>query len=525
MAQARAVAGRARRTAAAVRAAHRGCGRRRHGSGKSSLVNALVGAPVAVRRRAASHHGPRDGRGARRRGRRRRCWTGSRCTTASPVARPSDDGLVLLDLPDHDSVRTEHRLEAERLIALRRPDGLGARPAEVRRRGRARAVPALARCAPRRAAGGAQPDRPAQPARGRCRDGRRAPAACRGRPGRGARARGLGADRRGRGRPARGARRGCRPARGPPSRASRPTSSPRRPRILQECSGGIARGAARRPRAASTRSLGRPGWPEWSTRRPARTGSPRTWPPAGRRPGGWAGCAPTRCMRCTCRARRGRRRRRRTTRPDRCRPCRGGRAHLAATRRPGAGRRAAGAIRDWRDRATAGLPDAWVLAARARDATGGSPTSWTRRWRAPPSPGHAARCGGAAVGAVQWLLLAAAVAGLGWLGALAGLDALRLPVVEPPTWGRVPVPTALAVGGLVLGLLGAGLAGWRRRSAPAAARGGRRPPCAQRWPRSRTGSWWLRSRRWPTCWHDAGRRPPRRRTDPARGADEAGAPR
>ncbi len=74
------------------------------------------------------------------------------------------------------------------------------------------------------------------------------------------------------------------------------------------------------------------------------------------------------------------------------------------------------------------------------------------------------------MGGVQWLLLTAAVAGLGWLGVLAGFDALRLPLAEPPAWGRVPVPTALVVGGIALGLLVAGLArvaaalGARRRA-------------------------------------------------------------
>jgi hypothetical protein len=136
---------------------------------------------------------------------------------------------------------------------------------------------------------------------------------------------------------------------------------------------------------------------------------------------------------------------------------------------PAQAARAAGAIRDWRERATDGLPDAWVLAARARDpgrladeldqAVARTPVAGSRRplwWRA--------------VGGVQWLLLAATVAGLGWLGVLAGFDALRLPLAEPPAWGRVPVPTALVVGGIALGLLVAGLArvaaalGARRRA-------------------------------------------------------------
>ena len=31
---------------------------------------------------------------------------------------PALDGLVLLDLPDHDSVKLEHRLEVDRLVGL-----------------------------------------------------------------------------------------------------------------------------------------------------------------------------------------------------------------------------------------------------------------------------------------------------------------------------------------------------------------------------------------------------------------------
>lgn len=88
------------------------------GSGKSSLFNAIAGAQLAAP-------------GVRR-------PTTSRAMAASfgaevndrlldwldvPVrTRVSDggelDGLVLLDLPDHDSIQLGHRLEAERLVAL-----------------------------------------------------------------------------------------------------------------------------------------------------------------------------------------------------------------------------------------------------------------------------------------------------------------------------------------------------------------------------------------------------------------------
>ena len=92
------------------------------GSGKSSLFNALAGADVSqvgVRRPTTVARPPRwsgatDGAGAlldwlevpRRHAAR----------PSAGVRRP--DGLVLLDLPDHDSVQLEHRLEVDRLVEL-----------------------------------------------------------------------------------------------------------------------------------------------------------------------------------------------------------------------------------------------------------------------------------------------------------------------------------------------------------------------------------------------------------------------
>lgn len=56
------------------------------------------------------------------------------------------------------------------------------------------------------------------------------------------------------------------------------------------------------------------------------------------------------------------------------------------------------------------------------------------------------------VGALQWLLVAAAAVGGAWLLALFGFDYLRLPEPATPSWGRVPVPTLLLLGGLAAGL-------------------------------------------------------------------------
>ncbi|MDO5629908.1 MAG: 50S ribosome-binding GTPase [Mobilicoccus sp.] len=75
------------------------------------------------------------------------------------------------------------------------------------------------------------------------------------------------------------------------------------------------------------------------------------------------------------------------------------------------------------------------------------------------------------VGALHWVLLAAATVGLLWLMLLWGMSAVQLPLPDTPTYSGVPVPTGLLVGGVLAGLLVAFLclplvrAGARRRRA------------------------------------------------------------
>ncbi len=113
------------------------------------------------------------------------------------------------------------------------------------------------------------------------------------------------------------------------------------------------------------------------------------------------------------------------------------------------------AVRDYVWMVTADAPEAFVLAARDRAAEGaeglaealdhavaGSVLTVGRRpiwWRA--------------VGFVQWVLFAAMVAGLLWLAVIALLAYFKLPDPPMPLWGEVPVPTALAVGGALAGIL------------------------------------------------------------------------
>ncbi|MEU8371674.1 GTPase [Micromonospora sp. NPDC048894] len=57
------------------------------------------------------------------------------------------------------------------------------------------------------------------------------------------------------------------------------------------------------------------------------------------------------------------------------------------------------------------------------------------------------------VGALQWLVTLAAVAGLGWLVLGYALRALGLPALDYPRVGEAPLPTVLLLGGLLAGLL------------------------------------------------------------------------
>jgi hypothetical protein len=132
------------------------------------------------------------------------------------------------------------------------------------------------------------------------------------------------------------------------------------------------------------------------------------------------------------------------------------------------------AVRQVVDEASGGLPALWreqlrtVAGARRADlddaldrAVGATelPTRRPRWWRV--------------VGLVQWLLAAALAIGVLWLTAIFVVAWLNLPDLPSAEVGSVPWPTVLAVGGALLGLLVAALArsanrvGARRRAATA----------------------------------------------------------
>jgi hypothetical protein len=137
------------------------------------------------------------------------------------------------------------------------------------------------------------------------------------------------------------------------------------------------------------------------------------------------------------------------------------------------------ALRRLAERAAGGLPAPWpeAVLATARESAGedladaldlavtrtdlGLPVRRPLWWRA--------------VGALQWVATLVALVGLVWLGLRAALFAFALPELPMPEVGRVPAPTALLGGGLLASLLIAVLvrpvvrlvAGRRRRRAAA----------------------------------------------------------
>ncbi|HEU5085100.1 MAG TPA: GTPase [Acidimicrobiales bacterium] len=132
------------------------------------------------------------------------------------------------------------------------------------------------------------------------------------------------------------------------------------------------------------------------------------------------------------------------------------------------------ATRTFADEASTGLPEPWrrrvseVAAAHRDDVADALDRSIgaTALPTQPPRWWHL-------VGALQWLLAGAMAVGLLWLVLIGVVAWLQLPDLPTPDIGAIPVPTALAVGGALLGLLVGAVAravaavGARRRAAVA----------------------------------------------------------
>ncbi|MDG4761023.1 GTPase [Micromonospora sp. WMMD710] len=118
------------------------------------------------------------------------------------------------------------------------------------------------------------------------------------------------------------------------------------------------------------------------------------------------------------------------------------------------------AIRAVADRAAADLPAAWPAAvtSAARSRLGDLPDALDRAIAGTDLGLDRRPVWWRVVGGVQWLVTLAAVVGLGWLALGYALRVLGLPALDNPMVGQVPLPTVLLLGGLLAGLLVAALA-------------------------------------------------------------------
>ena len=130
------------------------------------------------------------------------------------------------------------------------------------------------------------------------------------------------------------------------------------------------------------------------------------------------------------------------------------------------------ALRSLADTASAGMSRGWVDATRAavRSGEGQLSDALDRAVAGTDLDLSGHRRWWQAVRVLQWLLVAAVVAGLFWLGSSFVLAYLRLPPLPDVLWWGFPAPTVLTVGGVLAGLLVAALArigvavGARRRA-------------------------------------------------------------
>ena len=133
------------------------------------------------------------------------------------------------------------------------------------------------------------------------------------------------------------------------------------------------------------------------------------------------------------------------------------------------------ALRALADEASQGLSRGWANAVRdaARSERAALPDALDRAVATTELDLDRHRGWWSVVRVLQWLLVVAVVAGLVWLGSAFVLAYLQLPALPKVSWWGFPAPTVLTVGGVLAGLLLAGLSrigvevGARRRAARA----------------------------------------------------------
>ena len=112
------------------------------------------------------------------------------------------------------------------------------------------------------------------------------------------------------------------------------------------------------------------------------------------------------------------------------------------------------AVREFADSASAGAPGPWRATIRgaARSGRERLPDALDQAIAGTDLGANRKAWWWGAFNAVQWLALLILLGGLGWLGVLAGLGYLQLPVPEVPRVEGWPVPTLMIALGLVLGI-------------------------------------------------------------------------
>jgi GTP-binding protein EngB required for normal cell division len=137
----------------------------------------------------------------------------------------------------------------------------------------------------------------------------------------------------------------------------------------------------------------------------------------------------------------------------------GGRPDLNRTSLPPAGAperaRTDAAVRDFGDAASDGAPGPWraVIREAARDSRGQLPDALDQAIASTDLKAGRKSWWWTACNVIQWLSLLVALGGFAWLGLLAGLGYLQLPIPGVPKVQGWPVPTLMVAGGVLLGIL------------------------------------------------------------------------
>jgi hypothetical protein len=113
------------------------------------------------------------------------------------------------------------------------------------------------------------------------------------------------------------------------------------------------------------------------------------------------------------------------------------------------------AVREFAEAASAGAPGPWRAAIRgaAREGSDRLPDAVDQAIASTDLSAGRKSWWWGVFNAIQWLALVTALAGFAWLGVLAALAYLQLPVPEVPRVQGWPVPTVIIAGGVLLGIV------------------------------------------------------------------------